>query len=91
MQKGSIYLKALNSAFEEHKEGGVWINGLSFLKNGLGFLQAPPGVCPIQSKERLHYCVVPQEGQAGKKSTQTVRYNRTLICICCDDLYITVL
>lgn len=66
LQKGLIYLKALNSAFEEHKEGGVWINGLSFLKNGLGFLQAPPGVCAIQSKEGQHDGVVPQKGQAER-------------------------
>lgn len=69
--KASVYLKALDSAFEEHEEGGVWINGLSFLKDGLGFLQAPLGVGAIQSKEGLHYCVVPQEGQA-ERSTETV-------------------
>lgn len=63
-----VYLKALNSAFEEHKEGGVWINGLSFLKNGLGFLQPPLSVCAVQGKEWLHYRVVPQEGQAGTRA-----------------------
>lgn len=68
MSKSYIYLKAFNSAFEIHKEGGVWISGLSFLKNALGFLQAPPGVCPVQGKERLYYCVVPQEGQTEKRA-----------------------
>lgn len=63
---GHIYLKALNSAFKEHKEGGVWIDGLPFLENGLGFLQAPPSVGAVQSKEWLHYRVVPQEGQSGE-------------------------
>lgn len=65
---GHIYLKALNSAFKEDKEGGVWINGLSFLKNGLGFLQTPPRVSAIQSKEWLHYRVVPQEGQSVERA-----------------------
>lgn len=65
---GHIHLKALNSAFKEHKEGGVWINGLSFLKNGLGFLQTPPSVSAIQSKERLHYRVVPQEGEPVERA-----------------------
>lgn len=69
-QQAGVYLKALNSAFEEHEEGGVWINGLSLLEDGLGFVQPPLGVCAIQSKEGLHYCVVPQEGQA-ERSTET--------------------
>lgn len=77
-----IYLKALNSAFEEHKEGGVWIDGLSFLKNGLGFLQTPPSVSAIQSKEWLHYRVVPQEGDSVARAAghvaQTASQPRSL-------------
>lgn len=60
----AFYLKALNSAFEKHEEGRVWIDSFSLLKNGFGFEQAFLSVCAIQGKEGLHYCVVPQEGQA---------------------------
>lgn len=72
-----MYLKALNSAFEEHEEGGVWINGLPLVKDGLGFLQAPPSVRAVQSKEWLHDRVVPQEGQAGTRARGLRRQNRT--------------
>lgn len=66
-----VYLEALNSAFKEHEEGGVWINSLPLLKNRFGFQQASLCVCVVQSKEWLHYRVVPQEGQ-------TVRTAQTL-------------
>lgn len=32
-----LYLEALNSAFEESEEGGVWIDGLSLFKDRFGF------------------------------------------------------
>lgn len=62
------YLQALNSAFEEREEGGVWIDGLSLFKDRFGFCKACECVWAIQSEERLHHCVVPQQGQAARQA-----------------------
>jgi len=59
-----IHLEALDSAFEEHEEGGVWIDGLPLLKDGLGFPQAGLRLRAVQGEEGLHHRVIPQEGQA---------------------------
>lgn len=58
------HLKTLDSAFKEHEERRVGVSGLSLSKNGFGLRQAGVGVAVIQGEEGLHYCVVPQEGQA---------------------------
>lgn len=63
-----IYLEALDSAFEEHEERRVGVGSLPLPKNGFGLQQACLRVCGVQSKERLHDCVVPQEGQAVRNT-----------------------
>lgn len=59
------HLQALYPAFEEHKEGGVGVDSLLPLEDGLGLHKPCLRVCAIQSKKGLHYRVVPQEGKSA--------------------------
>lgn len=60
-----IYLQALYPAFEEHEEGGVGVDRLLPLEDGLGLRNPCLCVCAVQSKKGLHYRVVPQEGKSA--------------------------
>lgn len=63
-----VYLEALDSAFEEHEEGGVRVDSLPLFQDGFGLRKARLCVGAIQGEERLHYRVVPQEGQAERQA-----------------------
>lgn len=75
------YLQALYPAFEEHEEGGVGVDSLFPLEDGLGLHESCLRVCAVQSEKGLHYSVVPQEGesataeQQGPSSITTVTMN----------------
>lgn len=70
------YLQPLDPSLKEDEEGRVGVNHRLSLQNSLGLQQPLVCVGAIQSKERQHYCVVPQEGQPEQHNSRF-----TSVCI----------